>query len=795
MEHVNVLIVGAGLSGIGAAAHLRRKCPGHRFTILEGRERLGGTWDLFRYPGIRSDSDMYTFGYAFKPWVEDQDIATGEAILRYLRETVEEHRLEDDIRFGHRVERVSWSSADRRWVADVHRVEDDARFQISADFLLTCTGYYNYDQGHLPKFVGWDDYQGVVAHPQHWPEDLDYRGKRVLVIGSGATAVTIVPSMAKGGAAHVTMLQRSPTYIFSRPAEDAVARGLRRVLPDRVAHSLTRVKNVAMSTFMYKLARRAPDRVRGHLRTMAKEALGPEVDVDVHFNPSYDPWDQRLCLIPDGDLYASLRDGSASVVTDTIDHFTETGVVLTSGEAIEADIVVPATGLELQFLGGMEMEVDGRVVAPNELVSYRGMMFGGVPNWVAVIGYTNASWTLKADLTSDFVCRLLTRMDERGYDTVVPRMREPMETRPILATLSSGYVQRAADRMPRQGVEAPWQNQDSYPKDFLSLKLADVEDGVLEFGGGRPPRPRGRFSLRGKTALVTGAAGGIGEALALELAGRGAQRLLLVDVDEARLASVADRVEARGAEVRSFVVDMGDAEAVEGFAVEIAKRYPDLDLLINNAGVALGGDVEEVPREDLEWLMGINFFGVANLTRALLPTLLARPDAHVANVSSVFGLIAPAGQAAYCASKFAVRGWTEALRRELSDTSVGVSVIHPGGVKTGIARNARVPDTRPLQPGEREAAVAQAEAAFITTPADAATQILDGVERRRPRILVGPDARVIEWLERLLPVRNMEVLGRLLGWGHRARRRGSRAQPSDARAQPPAGAHSPTISA
>jgi len=755
MEHVDVLIVGAGISGIGMGCHLRMKNPDKTFTILEGREAIGGTWDLFRYPGIRSDSDMYTFGYSFKPWKDDQDIATADAILRYLNETVDEYDLRDEIRFGHFVKRVRWSSADRQWVATV--AHGDETFEISSDFLVTCTGYYDYEQGHLPKFEGFDRYEGEVAHPQHWPEDLDYADKRVLVIGSGATAVTIVPSMADD-AAHVTMLQRSPTYIFSRPGEDKIAKGLKAVLPERVAHGLARVKNVTLGTFVWNLSKRRPDKVRALLRDMAVEALGPDYDVDTHFNPSYDPWDQRLCLIPDGDLYESIAKGDASVVTDTIDHFTETGVVLSSGETLEADVVVPATGLSLKFLGGMEMELDGEPVVPADLVSYRGLMFGGVPNWVAVVGYTNASWTLKSDLASDFVCRVLSRMDEGGFDTVVPRAEDVGETRTIMDNLKSGYVRRAADRMPKQGTRDPWRNSDNYIRDLLRSKLGRLEDGVLEFT--KAPHRTDRMTLKGKTAVITGAASGIGEGLAMKLAGRGAH-LILVDRDAENLARVADAARTRRVNVETHVVDMGDADAVERLGAEIATEHPEIDLLFNNAGVALGGEVIDATRRDVEWLMNINFWGVVHLTRALLPTLLARPDAHIATTSSVFGLIGPPGQAAYSASKFAVRGWCEALRRELSDTSVGVSVIHPGGIKTKIARNARLAEG--IEGADISKEIVEFEKHLRTSADDAASIILKGIEERRPRILVGADAHLIAALERVFPTTAVEVLAKITG--------------------------------
>ena len=482
MEHVDVLVVGAGLSGIGVGCHLRSKQPHKSFAILEGRQRLGGTWDLFRYPGVRSDSDMFTFGYTFRPWKAARDIAPGEEILRYLEETVEEYRLGPMIRFGHRATHAGWSSDEKRWVVSVER-DDGELFQIACDFLVTCTGYYNYEQGYVPPFEGLEDFEGVVAHPQHWPESLDYAGKRVVVIGSGATAITLVPAMAEE-AAHVTMLQRSPTYIFSRPAIDPIATFLTRALPEKAAYRLNRLKNIALQWFLYVNARKRPQQVRRYLRDMAAEAVGGAVDVDVHFNPRYEPWDQRMCLIPDDDLYLALRDGKASVVTDTISRFTPRGIRLESGEELEADIVVPATGLQIQFLGGMTMDLDGRELSSPELVAYKGAMFSGVPNWMAMFGYTAASWTLKSDLAADYLCRLLAYMDREGYATVVPQPDdEVMSTRPLMANLeSASYVQRSLDQLPRQGDRAPWRNADNYFGDYLSMKLGRLDDGTLRFG-------------------------------------------------------------------------------------------------------------------------------------------------------------------------------------------------------------------------------------------------------------------------------------------------------------------------
>lgn len=477
MEHVDVIIIGAGISGIGAGCHLTMKSPGRTFAILEGRDNLGGTWDLFKYPGIRSDSDMYTFGYAFRPWTEGKDIASAESIIRYLKQTSEEFGVDEKIRYVHRVTKVNWSTADKHWVVDV--TKGGISFQMSCQFLLTCTGYYDYNNAYLPKFEGYGDYAGTIVQPQFWPEDLDYKNKTVLVIGSGATAITLVPSLA-GETKHVTMLQRSPTYVFTRPAKDKIANFLRKILPTKTAYRLARTKNVLLNIFMFNRARSKPDKVRKFLHKMAKDELGDSVDVDVHFNPSYNPWDQRLCLIPDSDLFNVLKDGSASIVTDHIERFTKTGVKLKSGANIEADIIVPATGLNLQFLGGIEASVDGKKLEVADLLNYRGMMFGGVPNMAAVFGYTNASWTLKADLTCGYVARLLNYMDKHGYEIATPTPPENMDTEPLV-NLQSGYFLRSVDALPKQGTETPWRNPENYLKDYKTIRWGKFNDGVMAF--------------------------------------------------------------------------------------------------------------------------------------------------------------------------------------------------------------------------------------------------------------------------------------------------------------------------
>ena len=484
-EHVDVLIVGAGLSGIGAAHHLQDAFPRKTYRILEARDALGGTWDLFRYPGVRSDSDMHTLGYRFRPWTQAKAIADGPSILEYVRATAAEAGIDKHIRFNHRVVRATWSSDDAEWTVEAQHGDEIVTY--TCGFLLSCSGYYRYDEGYTPELAGVDRFAGQVIHPQHWPEDLDYTGKCVVVIGSGATAVTLVPAMAEH-AAHVTMLQRSPSYILTLPGEDAIANGLRRVLGARRAYAITRWKNVLASTLIYQLSRRRPDTMRKFIRNLTIKQLPEGYDVDTHFNPSYNPWDQRLCLVPDGDLFRSIRTGRASVATGHIDTFTERGIRLTSGEEIDADIVVTATGLQLLAFGGAQLVVDGRDVALPDTMAYKGMMLSGVPNFAFTIGYTNASWTLKADLVSEFVCRVLRHMDARGQDICVPVNNDPSITAVPLLDFQSGYVQRSIDQFPRAGSRQPWRLGMSYAHDVVTLRHRRIDDGSLRFSRARARR-------------------------------------------------------------------------------------------------------------------------------------------------------------------------------------------------------------------------------------------------------------------------------------------------------------------
>ncbi len=482
VEHVDVLIVGAGLSGIGAACHLQDESPGRTFAILEARDAIGGTWDLFRYPGVRSDSDMFTLGYGFRPWTEPKAIADGASIRAYIADTARERGVDEMVRFGHRVVRAEWSSREALWTVEVEVAESGERVRMTCSFLSVCSGYYRYDEGYTPKLPGVERFAGQVVHPQHWPEDLDHEGSRVVVIGSGATAVTLVPALAER-AEHVTMLQRSPSYVLSLPGRDPLADLLRRRLPANLAYPLVRWKNVLVSMAVFQLSRRRPALMRSLLRKGAMKLLPEGYDVDTHFAPTYDPWDQRLCLVPDGDLFKAIRSGRASVVTDRVATFTEHGIQLESGQELEADLVVTATGLNLLPAGGMSLVVDGDEVDLSQTVSYKGMMLSGVPNFSMTLGYTNASWTLKADLVAHYVCRLLNHMDAEGYQVVTPvapAEADTWETVPLI-DLESGYVRRSIHLLPRQGPAAPWRLYQSYPRDRRLMRRGELEDDGVVF--------------------------------------------------------------------------------------------------------------------------------------------------------------------------------------------------------------------------------------------------------------------------------------------------------------------------
>jgi monooxygenase len=477
-EHFDVLIVGAGLSGVGAGCHLQERCPGKSYVILESRDAIGGTWDLFRYPGVRSDSDMYTLGYSFRPWKQAKAIADGASILEYVRRTAQDFGVDQHIRYNLRVKRASWSSADARWTVEAEHGSQAQRFTCS--FLYLCPGYYDYESGYSPEFAGIEKFGGRIVHPQKWSADVDYAGKRVVVIGSGATAVTLVPAMAPT-AAHVTMLQRSPTYILSLPEQDRIANFLRRILPAKLAYGIVRWKNVLMGMLIYFLCKRAPHVIKRMIRKGLRRELPADYDINTHFKPRYNPWDQRLCLVPDGDLFRVIREGRASVVTDRIESFTPTGIKLESGAELPADVVVTATGLNLLPLGGVQLSVDGAPVEVSKTLSYKGMMCSDVPNMAFAIGYTNASWTLKCDLTSAYVCRLLNYMDRRGYTQCTPHNVDPEVQALPFIDFSSGYVTRAIHKMPSQGSKAPWRLYQNYALDILSLKFGALDDGAMRF--------------------------------------------------------------------------------------------------------------------------------------------------------------------------------------------------------------------------------------------------------------------------------------------------------------------------
>jgi cation diffusion facilitator CzcD-associated flavoprotein CzcO len=482
-EHVDVVVVGAGLSGIGAGYHLQTISPDRSYVILEGRDGLGGTWDLFKYPGIRSDSDMHTLGFSFKPWTEAKSIADGPSILRYLKQTVAQFGIDKHIRFGQLVTQAQWSSDDAQWTVTATNKATGVSNTITCSFLFMCSGYYSYKKGHTPEFTGRERFKGTVVHPQEWPLDLDYAGKRVVVIGSGATAVTIVPSMADK-AAHVTMLQRSPTYMVSRPDHDVLANRLRKVLPPKMAYNLTRFKNTWRQQLVYNKTRTDPDKVKQLLLGGIQLELGADYDIAKHFTPAYNPWDQRLCLVPNGDFFKSMREGKASVVTDHITSFTETGIQLASGEHLDADIIITATGLELVTLGEMDFFVDGNQVDFAKTWTYKGFAYSDIPNMASTFGYINASWTLRSDLTAEYVCRLLNHMRKKGVAQCTPRLREQdrnMKERPWIDGFSSGYMQRMMHRMPRQGDHEPWINPQNYRRDKKMFKHSPIDDGVMQF--------------------------------------------------------------------------------------------------------------------------------------------------------------------------------------------------------------------------------------------------------------------------------------------------------------------------
>ena len=480
MTNYDVVIVGAGISGIGAAYNIQNSCSSKSFVIFEGRENIGGTWDLFKYPGIRSDSDMHTMGFRFKPWTDPKTIADGPSILEYLNEAVEENNLEEKIQFKTKVKTAQWDSSSAKWKLGIERDNSGSIEDVTCNILYLCGGYYNYDQGYLPEFKGYDDFEGTIVHPQKWPEDLNYENKKVVVIGSGATAVTIVPSMADK-VSKITMLQRSPTYYFAAPDEDKIGNFIKRFTSDRLGYFLVRWKNILLQRFMLARLRKFPEKTKETLIGLVRDQLGADYDVDTHFTPRYMPWDQRLCFVPNGDMFKAINKGKAEVVTDTIDKFTKEGILLDSGNLIEADIIVTATGLNMQLLNGIDITIDNEKLDISERIQYKTMMFSNVPNLIATFGYTTASWTLGADLTSEYACKLINLMDSKGMDYFYPDAGEDVVGNGDFLDLNSGYIQRVADKLPKQGSRDPWINTQNYLKDLFQVRFKSIEDSDLKF--------------------------------------------------------------------------------------------------------------------------------------------------------------------------------------------------------------------------------------------------------------------------------------------------------------------------
>lgn len=479
IPHYDVIVVGAGIAGIGAAYHLQSKCPGKKITVLEARDRIGGTWDLFKYPGIRSDSDMYTLGFSFNPWKEPQAIADGPAILKYIKETASKFGIDQKIQFNHKVADASWSDKEERWTLKISSHKNVKHEVLTCNFLFMCSGYYDYENGYTPEFKGIETFKGQIIHPQKWDPKTNYSNKKVVIIGSGATAITLVPEMAKK-AGKVTMLQRSPSYVISVPGEDPVVPLVKKFLPAEASYELIRWKNIMLMLGFYKAARQWPNAIRRLIATGVKQQLGSEYDMK-HFNPTYKPWDQRVCVVPDADLFKAIKNGKAEIVTDTIKRFTPTGILLDSGRELDADIIVTATGLRVQLLGGMTMHINNKLVELGKIHVYRGVMMSDIPNFAITVGYTNASWTLKCDLSCHFVTKLLNYMDRKNHTVCIPRFDPSKYQSEPLLDFNSGYVQRAANHTPKQGSEAPWKVHQNYLRDTLSLKMTDMNDKVLEY--------------------------------------------------------------------------------------------------------------------------------------------------------------------------------------------------------------------------------------------------------------------------------------------------------------------------
>ncbi|MBD5606002.1 MAG: SDR family NAD(P)-dependent oxidoreductase [Candidatus Eremiobacteraeota bacterium] len=752
VEHLDTIVVGAGISGIDAAYRLRERNPKMTDAILEGRATLGGTWDLFRYPGIRSDSDIVTLGFPFRPYAGEKSIVDGTTIREYVADTARHFGIDRKIRYGHRVVSAEWSSASARWtiVCDV----DGHTRTFTCSFLLGCAGYYDYEGGHTPEWAGLDTFGGRVVHPQFWPVDLDVIGKRIVVIGSGATAVTLVPALAET-AEHVTMLQRSPSYVASLPSSDAIAMKLRASLPRGIADALVRWKNIAYSSYTYRLARTQPKRFRAMLRGGVLQAFGAAYDetlhdVDVHFNPAYEPWDQRLCLVPDSDLFRSLRKGHASIVTGHIANFTHDGIRLEDGRIIPADVVVSATGLTMKMFGGIAMTVDGTPVDVSKRLVYKGTMLEGVPNFAFAFGYTHSSWTLKVDLNARYVARLMRYMKRRRLAIAMPLPRGDVAREPLLG-LTSGYVQRAAARLPLVGP-FPWRTRDNYVLDLLALLTGRMADGTLRFA----KRPRGTRSaartngiadLRDKLVLVTGGGAGIGRAIALAFA-KGGAHLVLSDVDRDALAKVSAEVERLGVRCATFVADVSDEDAMKRLADDVARDAGVPDVLVNNAGIGYLGPFLESPLDHWRRILGVNVVGVVNGCYYFLPKMIAAGGRRrVVVIASGAALYPPPNAAAYGASKAAAFSFAESLKMDLIGTDVGVTTVCPGITNTGIVHR---PSGDP-SPAVTEEQIARMREHYVKkglTPEAVADAVVRGVERGQDVVLVGTATHLIYNLRR-----------------------------------------------
>ncbi|MGB3859861.1 MAG: NAD(P)/FAD-dependent oxidoreductase, partial [Ornithinimicrobium sp.] len=732
--HSDVIVVGAGISGIDVAWRLTQQRPEISYLILEARGRVGGTWDLFRYPGIRSDSDIATFAFPFRPWIGDRVLADGAQIQDYVETTAAEAGITERIRFDTRVTRASWSSAEQRWTVTAQG--PDGSQTRTCSFLHLAAGYYDYDTGYQPEFPGREDFEGPFVHPQHWPRDLDVTGRRVVVIGSGATAMTLVPALART-AKHVTMLQRTPSWVASMPNRDRLGERLRRRLPEALAYRATRAKNIAFSQATYAVARRQPDRFAAMLRAGLRRDITDEAYLDAHFTPDYQPWDQRVCRIPNGDLTKAIASGRASVVTASMDALVAEGIRLSDGEVLPADIIVSATGLRLQMLGGISVDVDGDVVDPASRVAYRGLMLERVPNLMFTVGYVNSSWTLRADLVARYLCRLLELMDRKGYAVATPAKAPRGERRPLI-DLRAGYVLRALDQLPTLGPKRPWTYAQNYlveaPEMLHGSLRADMvftptaDQGALM--SSTQDRRSAHYRYVGGTAVVTGAAGGIGEQLARQLAERGSD-LALLDRRADTLQTLATdlRRQHPGLRISSHPVDLAEPDQIAKAAEAVLLEHEHVTLLINNAGVALGGRFDQVDAADFDWLMQVNLHAPIALVRAFLPALSATPGSQIVNLSSLFGLVAPGGQTAYVTSKYGLRGFSQALGHDLASRGIGVTSVHPGGVRTRIALDSRTGTGL----DEREAKAGREAFNRLLTidPADAARTILRAAGRRR----------------------------------------------------------------